>query len=543
MSVHEADAHNAPAIAGTRTQSSDATRIAHIAIILVGAAALAIVAHYDAIWFDESYSIAIAQHPFAEIVEIGSSDVHPVLYYCLLRVVFLVFGQNVYAFRLVSVVGTIALSLLGYTHVRKDLGRACGMVFSALVYLIPWSVHIALQIRMYSWTAFAVLLAAIYAWRIIRETQSDAPARIPAHWWAALTLASACAAYLHYYGAMAAFCVQLIVIVAIALQPNGRKRNVAIWGICAAIAVALFMPWLLIAFGQASTVSQGFWIDFSYPDSFASFASYPFGTDDTLRLRYFEIGSTTLNDVVFFLFLFAILCSLLCAYDYGKGVATRHEADNRYKGFKRMSPALFFFLVFAGTASIAGILSEAIQQPILHVRYISAGLGALMLAVAYVLSHLTSKTLRAVTAVLIIALGICAYWGAWLGGNNPQNQEAIDAYAQTYERAMELNEGTEPYVFASDEGTTATVAMSSDLDVPIMFLRGDKKYRAYEPRYVVGADADELLESYEGTIVFIGERGDVRNFVREHDARIIEYTEKFHPYSGRNLGYCLISCE
>ena len=80
-------------------------------------------------WYDETYSVAIAWHPFDEIWRIGGADVHPVLYYLALHVIYLIFGSNIIAYRIFSVIGSIVLSLLGLTHVRRDAGQKTAIVY------------------------------------------------------------------------------------------------------------------------------------------------------------------------------------------------------------------------------------------------------------------------------------------------------------------------------------------------------------------------------------------------------------------------------
>ena len=65
-----------------------------IVIILIGTIFLAIPAFHSNIWFDESYSVAIANHSFSEIWTIGSHDVHPILYYWMLKVINLILQEN-----------------------------------------------------------------------------------------------------------------------------------------------------------------------------------------------------------------------------------------------------------------------------------------------------------------------------------------------------------------------------------------------------------------------------------------------------------------
>ena len=85
----------------------------HLGIVAAGALLLALMANYDALWFDEAYSVGMAAHSFEEIWTIGAADVHPVLYYWMLHCVYLVFGQNIVVYRLVSVAGDVGVGGLG----------------------------------------------------------------------------------------------------------------------------------------------------------------------------------------------------------------------------------------------------------------------------------------------------------------------------------------------------------------------------------------------------------------------------------------------
>ena len=58
----------------------------HVALLVVGLIFLLTGAFHGNVWFDESYSVSIANNSFAEIWDIGSGDVHPVLFYWALHV-------------------------------------------------------------------------------------------------------------------------------------------------------------------------------------------------------------------------------------------------------------------------------------------------------------------------------------------------------------------------------------------------------------------------------------------------------------------------
>ena len=153
---------------GAGAQGVLSSRWFHLVVLALGSAFVLVGAFHGYIWFDESYSVAIANHSFSEIWRIGSGDVHPVLFYWALHVLNLVFGQNILAYRLFTVLGSVALASLGYTHVRRDFGWKPGVLFTAFVLFIPYTAIMSTEIRMYSWATFSVMLCALTAWRIAR---------------------------------------------------------------------------------------------------------------------------------------------------------------------------------------------------------------------------------------------------------------------------------------------------------------------------------------------------------------------------------------
>ena len=179
-------------------------RVYGVVLLAVGTAVLLISAFQANIWFDESYSVAIASHPFAEIWSIGSHDVHPVLYYWMLHVVYLVFGKSIVAFRIFTLLGSVAMASLGITCIARDFGERTGLLFTFLSLFVPIVGFMCLQVRMYSWASFAVALTAVYAYRIstvamFHADSGDGEARtqgeVPLRWWAVLFGASLAAQF------------------------------------------------------------------------------------------------------------------------------------------------------------------------------------------------------------------------------------------------------------------------------------------------------------------------------------------------------------
>ena len=105
----------------------------HLVLIILGIIFISLSAFHTGLWFDESYSVAIAKHSFSEIWTITGGDVHPPVYYWLLHIVYLIFGNNILMFRLFSFLSIIILGIIGYTHIRKDFGEKARNVFFFLL--------------------------------------------------------------------------------------------------------------------------------------------------------------------------------------------------------------------------------------------------------------------------------------------------------------------------------------------------------------------------------------------------------------------------
>ena len=279
----------------------------HILLLVAGAAFLLTDAFHGNVWFDESYSVGIANHSFADIWYYSSGDVHPVLIYWALHVLNLVFGQNITIYRLFTVAGAIAMAVLGYTHVRRDAGWATGVLFSFFALFTPYISLMAVEIRMYSWATFAVMLCFIYAMRIVGTQLATPPARIaeaarglkcwagtPRRWWITCFASSLACAYLHYFGAMSAFMINVVLLFALGARAwRHRKRGphplpeqairagapLRVLIIGCVVQVALYLPWIITAVtSQMGVVGGTYWAKIVFPTTYIELATYAFLT-------------------------------------------------------------------------------------------------------------------------------------------------------------------------------------------------------------------------------------------------------------------------
>lgn len=99
----------------------------HIAIIIIGIIFNCISIFHPNLWFDEAYSVGLANKSFTDIWKIGGNDVHPILYYWILHIIYLITNSSIegsiIAYRIFSAVCISILGILGFTHIRKDFGE------------------------------------------------------------------------------------------------------------------------------------------------------------------------------------------------------------------------------------------------------------------------------------------------------------------------------------------------------------------------------------------------------------------------------------
>ncbi len=240
-------------------------KVTHIMIIALGIILITIGAFHNNIWFDEAYSVAISRHSFGEIWKIGGSDVHPVLYYWMLKIVSLI-SSEIMALRIFSIIPIAILGVLGFTHIRKDFGEKTGLIFSFLVFFLPTMPIYAVEIRMYSWALLFVSVLAIYAYRLTSENT----------WknWIIFFLSSLCSIYIHYYGLMAAGLINLFLFIYfIKEKKKDSIIKILVFGV---IQILAYIPWIMSLLLQLKQVSKGFWIGFTFPDTLMELLSFQF---------------------------------------------------------------------------------------------------------------------------------------------------------------------------------------------------------------------------------------------------------------------------
>ena len=229
----------------------------HILILILGSIFVTISIFHKSLWFDETYSVAIANHNLLEIWKIGGNDVHPVLYYWMLRIVCLLTNGSILAYRVFSAIPIILLGIIGFTYIRKDFGEKTGMFFSLITFFMPMSLVYANQIRMYSWSILIVTLFFIYSYRIYKGESNLKN-------WILFGIFSLSSMYIHYYGLLTACITNLLLF--IYFIKNKKIKDIKYIILIGIIQIILYLPWVLYFMQQLKHVSEGFWITLNLED-------------------------------------------------------------------------------------------------------------------------------------------------------------------------------------------------------------------------------------------------------------------------------------
>ena len=354
----------------------------HIAIIVLASIFILIGAFHTEVWFDEAYTMALVRHDFGEIIRIDTGDVHPVLYYLILKAFTLVFGNSILTCRIFSAIAAIALGVLGFTHIRKDFGAKVGLSFTFLIFFLPYMAQYVMEIRMYSWTMLFVALTAIYAYRISKDNKLKN--------WALFAIFSLGAAHCHYYGLVTVAIINglllLYILFSKKLYENSdktKKNYIIPFAITAIVQILGYLPWLFIFLQQATSVSKGYWISLSWGETVAT----------PLVIQFYgkiSIQTATVYALIMYAYLiYQIICS---------------KRQKQKNGVLYLCLAVHFILYFSM------LIISLLIKPIMYHRYMLVTIGLFVFPFAYYLTYTPTKHQKVITAIVVVfILGMGIY--------------------------------------------------------------------------------------------------------------------------------------
>ncbi|MBX4205103.1 MAG: glycosyltransferase family 39 protein [Candidatus Doudnabacteria bacterium] len=211
-----------------------------------------------ALWHDEAFSaLYVRDYSWSEMMYRIGLDVHPPLYYWLLRIWTFPFGMGLISLRGFSILFGVLTVWAAYLLVKKAFGnQTLGLLAALLVALNPFQAQYALEARMYTLGTFLILYSSYWLLKALDTKRWK-------DWIIYGVLAAACI-YTHYYliFSVAAQGLYLVYWLFKNKQVNsGILKNQTIRVIGAyALSFILFLPWLKQFLIQRSRVEHQYWI-------------------------------------------------------------------------------------------------------------------------------------------------------------------------------------------------------------------------------------------------------------------------------------------
>ncbi len=201
------------------------------------------------LWYDEAFSAIFASRGLPAMLEAtvgGAGEVHPLLYYLLLRWWQSWLGAGPADVRSLSLLFGLGVVALGYGMGRRIFGPQGGMLAGLALALSPFQVHYAQEARMYSLLAFLLLAATWALWEALHEGGW--------RFWVGFALLGAAAQYTHNLAAL--------FLLPLGLTPllMGRWRDFGRVSLAGGAALLLYAPWLAHVGAQWAMIRRSYWI-------------------------------------------------------------------------------------------------------------------------------------------------------------------------------------------------------------------------------------------------------------------------------------------
>lgn len=385
----------------------------------------------NAIWGDEGFSIMLARRNLAGILTGTAADVHPPLYYIILKIIISVLGESVFVLHLTSFLAFVGVCILIITFVYKNFGIVAAYL---ALFFAGWTevgVIYSVEIRMYSMALLFVTLTFCIAYKVIANTDATMKE------WAVMSFFALMAGYTHYFALIAvAFMILGVFILCLIKRQSGIWKKI---GLTTGICVVGYLPWLFAMLTTVERTVGDFWLT-AIPTFSECMDMFLGAMGYSHKLLYIMIA------------LFAIYV-LVNVYDAIKNsVSVKTKLAYFLEKETKIQLAFLAIWTFVGT-SFLGIVVSKYMQPVLLTRYLfpMVILGAISMGV--MIEYFGEKE-HLETIVFLVAMVMVIGVA----------QSGVEAYENRYDVFLERKEGTNKTLEIIDEFIKEDYVVVSDLE-------------------------------------------------------------------------------
>jgi mannosyltransferase len=229
-----------------------------IAILLLAFALRLILLETRPLWYDDAFSVLLAERGPAAIAAGTAADTMPPGYYLMLYAWMNVFGQSPLAMRMLSVALSMLIVAFVYAIGARGFGTRTGMFAALFVALMPFQIYHAQELRMYTLLALGGCIFLYGALRLARASDApDSRSKNPSgHNWRAfafLAAGTAMALYAHNLAFVSLLAANFYFL----YKRAWRKQRQLV--AAQFVGALLFSPWLVYVPTQLEKIQRAFW--------------------------------------------------------------------------------------------------------------------------------------------------------------------------------------------------------------------------------------------------------------------------------------------
>ncbi|WP_083355869.1 glycosyltransferase family 39 protein [Pseudomonas antarctica] len=192
----------------------------------------------SAIWGDEASSLLLSEYAAGDLWFHAAHDVHPPLYFFLLRGWIGLFGDGILSLRGMSAIPGVVAVGLGIWLTRQLSTRRVAVLAGVLLALFPTAVRYSQEARMYSLLGVWLLGATLALVYWVRQPERT-------RYLVAYVLLMTAGFYTHYFTALCVLVHWAYLGLLGASQPSGpRLIKRPAWWVANSAIVLLYLPWL-----------------------------------------------------------------------------------------------------------------------------------------------------------------------------------------------------------------------------------------------------------------------------------------------------------
>ncbi len=218
----------------------------------------------QSLWYDETVSAFLAKQAVPELITHTARDIHPPFYYVLLHYWANLAGHSEFSLAFLSLLLGVLLIPLTYRLARELINHPAAIWTAMLITISPFHLWYSQEVRMYTLAATLGVLTTYFGWRSLAAMTDSRPhaGRTKILLWAGYLISAIAGLYTLYYFAFLLITLNLLFLF-YTLRPHLKQRALAALLATNGLLIIAYLPWLPIAWRQATNPPVPPWRNFS----------------------------------------------------------------------------------------------------------------------------------------------------------------------------------------------------------------------------------------------------------------------------------------